>query len=91
VRGDNPAAGSVEGRLSRFLKRLSFPKAGWAKGHVWLFATLTLACVVLLATWMGGWEEGGYLVDDWAPTVFVLAAVALLVSIAGPLGGIKLR
>ena len=44
--------------------------------------TLGLVCVVLLAAWMGN-ANGAYLVDGWAPPVFVLAALVLLVSVTG--------
>ncbi len=44
--------------------------------------TLALICVVLLAAWMGN-LDGGYFVGDWAPPAFILAAVALVVSVAG--------
>ena len=52
------------------------------KGQDRLPPTLGLVCVVLLAAWMGN-ADGGYLVAGWAPSVFVLATLVLLVSVIG--------
>jgi len=45
---------------------------------------------VLLAAWMGN-ANGGYFIEDWAPSAFIVAAVALLVAAVAPFGGVKLR
>ena len=71
------------GYLTELRNRLS-------KGENRLLPTLTLACVVLLAAWMGG-TDGGYFVGDWALPTFILTAVALLISVIGFPGGARLR
>jgi len=71
---------TLKGYLSkRFAKRFS-------GGRNRLLPTLALICVVLLAAWMGS-RDGGYFVGDWVPPAFVLAALALLVSLAGAFRG----
>src|SRR5215210_9111083 len=49
-----------------------------------LTATLVLVAVVLLATWMGA-LNGGYFVAQWALVALLLAALALIISVAGGL------
>ena len=51
-----------------------------------LAPTLVLVAVVLLASWMGV-VGGGYFVGQWAPVSLVLAALTLIISIAGALRG----
>ncbi len=67
--------------LKNFVTRTS------ARNRDRLFATLPLIYVVLLASWMGGANEGGYSVVDWAPTALVLAALFLIGSATGWLWG----
>ena len=52
-----------------------------------LAPTLVLIAVVLLATWTGA-VGGGDLVGEWAPVALVLAALALIASVAGVLRGV---
>lgn len=66
------------------------PLEGFFEGRNRLSATLLLLCVVLLAAWMGA-ADGGYFARDWGPPAFLLAVLALLVSIAGSFNGAKLR
>src|SRR5215204_5625654 len=44
--------------------------------------SLVLVAVVLLASWMGT-LDGGYFVSGWAPAALLLAALALIASLAG--------
>ncbi len=50
--------------------------------HKRLAPTLVLVSIVLLASWMG-YANGGYFVREWALVVFILAALALITSVAG--------
>lgn len=76
--------------MSEFFKSLFKKSSGEvAKSRSRLFATLTLVPVVLLAAVMGGANEAGYFVRDWAPTAFVLAALLLVVASAGRLPGAR--
>ena len=59
---------------------------GFLQNRVRLGATAVLVAIVLLASWMGD-ASGGYFVGDWAPVVFVVAAVAAVASMAGVLRG----
>jgi hypothetical protein len=45
--------------------------------------------VVLLGSLMGGANEGGYFVGDWAPAAFVVAALLLVISVLGWLRGMQ--
>jgi O-antigen ligase len=46
--------------------------------------TAALVAATLLATWMGA-VNGGYFVAGWAPVLFVLSALALVLSLVGAL------
>ncbi len=55
-----------------------------------LAPSLVLVAVVLLASWLGT-AGGGDLVGEWAPVALVLAALALMASVAGALRGVGSR
>src|SRR5215208_2629569 len=53
----------------------------------WFYPTLMLAGITLLASSTMGALDGGYFVHEWAWGALCLAALALIVSVAGILGG----
>ncbi len=55
-----------------------------------LAPTLVVVAVGLLASWMG-YVNGGYFVSEWAPFAPILAALALLTSLAGAFHGEESR
>lgn len=62
----------------------------FSKDRDGLSPTLALICVVLLAAWTGD-SSGGYFVGGWAPPALILAALALLVSVAVYSRGVELQ
>ena len=47
-----------------------------------LFPTVAVVAVILLAAWMG-FATGGFFTNDWAPALFIMAALMLLASTTG--------
>ncbi len=55
-----------------------------------LAPTLVQVAIVLMASWMKD-SEGGYGVREWAPIAFILAALALIGSVAGVFRSMRSR